>query len=147
MIQEFLKSCEENDLSSVRLLLLEGVNVNSRRGMTGLHYVVKENHYGELLELLLTQSGVNVNIYSKDKHTPLMVACEMGHVNIVRRLSQVPDIQYNCRDLNDRTALHQAVYRNKPRCVEVLRGAGASVDWNVRANTGDYPLTLAIHLG
>ena len=69
MIQEFLKSCEENDLSSVRLLLLEGVNVNSRRGMTGLHYVVKENHYGELLELLLTQSGVNVNIYCKNYFT------------------------------------------------------------------------------
>ena len=29
----------------------------------------------------------------------------------------------------------------------MLRGAGASVDWNVRSNDGYYPLTVAVLLG
>merc|ERR1711953_1014701 len=43
------------------------------------------------------------------------------------------------------TALYFAVDRNKPRCVEVLRGAG-DVDWNVR-NFGESPLTWAVKRG
>ena len=56
-------------------------------------------------------------------------------------------IEYNCRTVDGFTALHCAVIKNSPRCVEVLRGAGASVDWNVRRNDGWYPLTMAVEKG
>jgi len=148
----FLQSCQSNDLNKVRYILLLGADVNWRRddntglaGWAGLHWAAGRN-YGELLELLLTQTGVNVNITDSNNVTPLMFACALGHENIVRRLSQVVGIEYNCRTVDGLTALHVAVDTNNPRCVEVLRGAGASDDWNV-SNDGDYPLTQAVKDG
>ena len=141
----YLQACEENNNSLVRELLSSGADVNWRRdanGWSGLHFAARYN-YGELLELLLAQTGVDVNIRDNDNETPLMVACSWGRENIVRRLSQVTDIQLNTGGYRGWTALHCAVLENKPACVSVLRGV-AGVDWNVRNDFGDYPLTEAV---
>ena len=62
----------------VRELLAEGADVNWRDddddGWAGLHFAANHN-YGELLELLLAQTGVDVNIRTNHNTTPLMVAC------------------------------------------------------------------------
>ena len=139
----------------MRELLSKGADVNWRAdedededlvgGEAGLHFAADYN-YGELLELLLAQTGVNVNIRDNHNWTPLMFACARGHENIVRRLCQVPGIQLNTRDEGGCTALHWAVYQNKQACVAVLREV-AGVDWNVRDNAGDSPLTLAVYWG
>ena len=142
-----LGSCKRNDIHRVRHILLVGADVNwkDNEGRSGLHHAAR-NNYGDLLELLLTQTGVNVNITDRYNFTPLMVACAEGHENIVRRLCQAPGIELNRRNVVGITALHCAVTWNKPRCVEVLRGAG-DVDWNVRAVSGWYPLTRAVEDG
>ena len=60
----FISACKRNDLNTVRTLLFIGADVNWRDvndGWSGLHYSAREN-YWELLELLLIQTGVNVNI-------------------------------------------------------------------------------------
>merc|ERR1719195_398170 len=75
-----------------------------------------------------------------------MGACGGGHENIVRRLCEAPGIELNRRSVGGITALHNAVVSNKPRCVEVLRGAG-DVDWNIRTNYGYSPLTRAVEFG
>ena len=102
----------------VRELLSSGADVNWRDadGGAGLTFAAEHN-YGELLELLLAQTGVDVNIMDNDNMTPLMRACWEGHENIVRRLCQVTDIQLNTRDIVGWTALHTAVANNKPGCV------------------------------
>ena len=72
-------------------MLSSGVDVKCRTyadGCTGLHFAARHN-YGELLELLLAQTGVDVKIRTIYNFTPLMVACGWGHENIVRRLCQV----------------------------------------------------------
>ena len=76
-------------------------------GMSGLHMAAR-NNYGELLELLLAQNGVDVNIRTNINWTPLMVACGWGHENIVRRLCRVTDITLNSRDDYGFTALLMA---------------------------------------
>ena len=150
-MNKFLRACEKNDISIVSKLLSEGADVNWRTdddvGAAGLHFAARDN-YGELLELLLAQTGVNVNIRTNKNETPLMVACYYGHEKIVRRLCTVTDIQLNSRDDRGLTALHRAVDvdNNRPACVSVLRGV-AGVDWNVRNNYGKYPLTQAVHRG
>ena len=62
----FLRSCKKNDVSAARYFLSLGADVNWKGVWAGLHWAARDN-FRELLELLLTQSGVNVNIYSKDK--------------------------------------------------------------------------------
>jgi len=145
----FIGACERNELNKVRSLLIFNVDVNWRIDdydlRAGLHIAARHN-YGELLELLLAQTGVDVNIRNDPKATPLMLACGRGHENIVRRLCQVTGIQLNSRNDQGCTALHLAVVNNKPACVVVLRREGG-VDWNVRDVYGSSPLTLAVHFG
>ena len=87
----YFQACEENNHSLVRELLRSGANVNWRRdgdgGWSGLHFAAL-NNYGELLELLLAQTGVDVNIRNNRNRTPLMWACAAGHENMVWRLCQ-----------------------------------------------------------
>ena len=144
----FLSACERNDVNSVRHLLPHGADVNCRKdndGLSGLHIAARDN-YGDLLELLLNQTGVDVNITTKNSAKPLMLACFCGHDDIVRRLCQVTDIELNCRTLQNLTALHGAVVRNHLGCVKVLRDA-EGVDWNVREACGWYPLTWSVDRG
>ena len=91
MKEIFLKACQDNELNKVRSLLVFNVDVNWTRdddGWSGLNSAARRN-YGELLELLLAQTEVNVNMRDKYNWTPLMVACDWGHENIVRRLCTV----------------------------------------------------------
>ena len=133
MNNSYLKACEKNNCTVVRTLLFCGADVNWRRDANpGGLYIAARNNYGELLELLLAQTGVDVNIGGGDNinSTPMMIACALGRENIVRRLCQVPDIQLNMRDDRGATALTWAVSHNKPACVSVLREVADSVDWN-----------------
>ena len=59
----YSKACEENNLPLVRELLSKGADVNwsDATGWSGLHFAARDN-YEELLELLLAQTGVDVNI-------------------------------------------------------------------------------------
>ena len=95
----FLKACRENDLPKVQYCLALGADVNWRdedydEGWSGLSWAASEN-YGELLELLLAKTGVDVNIHNNNGWTPLVSACAWGHEKIVRRLAEVPGIQLN----------------------------------------------------
>lgn len=87
---------------------------------SGLHLAVNEEHE-EVVDLLLSQSGVEVNMADKYKRTALMVACRLGLDNMVRKLLRVDGVGLNCRSVDGRTALHYAVWENNPVCVEVLR--------------------------
>ena len=145
----FLKACEVGRPEEVRSLLLLGADVNWRRedtGWSGLHLSANNNNR-DVLDLLLSQPGVNVNISSHRRTTPLMVACFRGHADIVRRLRQVPGADLNCGDTDGWTAAHAAVYKQQPRCVEELRMAGAGLDWNTEDSHGRRPLTMAVELG
>ena len=76
----------------------------------GLHLSANSNNR-DILDLLLSQGGVNVNMSSYRKTTALMVACFRGHADIVRRLSQVSGIDLNFTDSDGWTACHAAVYK------------------------------------
>ena len=69
----FLQALQRNDVNKVRHILAIGANVNWKIdscGMSGLHFAAHHN-YGELLELLLSQPGVDVNITINNNGTPL----------------------------------------------------------------------------
>lgn len=114
-------------------------------GNSELQIAARDNHH-ELLELLLTEPGVNVNIRDENNRTPLMYACRAGHIKIVRSLCQVTGLDINCRDRDGWTALHEAVRRNDLACLEILREVPRT-DWNVITNSGGSALTMALLWG
>ena len=150
----FLKACDQGNLGLVRELLALGADVNWRgelenwqlhKGVSGLLLATRGGHE-DLLDLLLSQPGVEVNIKSDYSQTPLMVACLIGKENIVRRLLQVPGIQLNCQDNCTWSALHLAVVCGRSGCVQQLRGA-PGLDWNIKECSGLTPLLMAADLG
>ena len=131
----FLKSCEKNDLEKVRECLNQGVDVNTVsedrqvfQRSPGLA-IAAENNYPELLNLLLSQPGINVNLAWG--WTPLMYACAAGHHEIVRRLLQVPGINILHEDSDGDTALHEAALQGHSECLEELAKV-PGLDWNCR---------------
>ena len=168
--ESFFAACEENFLLEVQDMFNLGADVNWRdtKGWAGLHIAAAKN-YRRLLELLLAQTGVEVNINIRtddswhlllhndndswqwllhndnDSCTPLMIACQEGHQEILRRLIQIPGVQINGRD-KGRIPLYWAVEQDHPGCVSVLRElAMAAVDWNAKANAGNNSLTIAVY--
>ena len=100
----------------VDMVLAAGIDVNWSRelnGWSGLHYAAWYD-FGELLDLLLAQAGVDVNNTDINNLTPLMMACAKGHENVVRRLCLVSGIDICCREaVYGRNALHVAVSRDQ----------------------------------
>ena len=118
----FVAAWSMNDVNQVRSLLEAGADVNWRREQDGwscLYWAARHN-CPDLLVLLLAQRGLDVNIKDHLGRTPLMAACYHGHDGIARRLCQLPGVDLNSRDEHQFTALHFAVYRNKPACVQVV---------------------------
>ena len=84
--ERFLNACWDSDLVTVKDCLEMGVDVNTvseiyGHALSGLA-VAAFKDYPELLDLLLSQPGINVNLptrhsFISSEWTPLMFACQM----------------------------------------------------------------------
>ena len=159
----FLKSCAENDLEDVKDCLEEGVYVNtvgavesvrvpSEGGATWSGLTIAAwMDYRELLDLLLSQPGIDVNLPTKHyffngEFTPLMFACQFGSHKIVRRLLQVPGINILFKDSTNWTAQHGAAMAGYSKCLKELAKM-PGVEWNCQDNEGLSPLYVALNNG
>ena len=156
----FLKSCEKNDLEDVKNCLDAGVDVNTvseqdEEGFTatwsGLTIAAKKG-YPDLLALLLSQPGIDVNIQTNHYYyvcpdwTPLMFACHEDNHEIVKRLLQVPGVNINHKDDADWTAQHEAAAGGHSECLKELAKM-PGVEWNGVGPNGRTPLFEALHSG
>ena len=126
--KRFLKSCEENNLEEVEECLNQGVDVNtvSEDGKLSGLTIAAAHCNPQMLELLLSQPGIDVNLATTKSNTwmnslgnwtPLMVACRAYPTwrhEIVRRLVQVPGINITHKDSYRNTALHLAASEAPP---------------------------------
>ena len=144
----YLEVCEEGELEVLRYLLKQHANVNWRQDggllRSGLHHAVMKD-YGQLMDLLLSAPGVDVNIPAMSNITPLMMACSLGKDHLVRKLLQ-KGADLNLKDCNGDTGLHSAVDHNDLRCVEAL-GESAELDWNIKSGGGDSAVSMAVSGG
>ena len=139
----FLEYCQENNIEKVKFYLEYGANVNCKFSYSALHYAVKNNSE-DLLDLLLSQPGVDVNITSgRNRFTALTYACEQNRVNIVKRLCQVSEINPNIKTKFDDSALLIAIYDNNIECVKILRTV-SKTNWNMKNSDGEYPIIIAL---
>ena len=117
--------------------------MESSQSQSGLH-VCATNNNEELLDLLLSQPGVDVNIKCRrGGWTPLMIACRKGYANIVRRLCQVNEINPNITDKYGDTALFLALYTNHIECVKILRTV-PKTNWNMKNRDGQCPIIITL---
>ena len=94
---------------------------------------------------LLVEAGANVCVADEEENTCLMLASREGHIDTVRYLVSLPQMDVKQRDSEGNPALHVAVREKHAEVVQVLIDAGADV--NGRASDGDTPLFLAIRQG
>ena len=144
----FFESCIYEELEKVKACVTLGFDVNSEstdKKYTGL--VIAADHDAddlELLEYLLSCRGIDVNKESGG-YTPLMKACEKGNETIVKRLIQVPGIQFNHQGFNGCTAAYLAALHGNTECIKVLSTV-EEVDWNLKDKLlGMTPLTEALN--
>jgi ankyrin repeat protein len=86
--------------------------------------------------------AVNPNILGPKKKTPLLVACEKGHLRILRRLLQHPNIQVNSDFFSIGTLLHRFSYWPNPVIVQELL-LHHDIDIMAVNHIGEIPLHCA----
>lgn len=86
--------------------------------MSSLHQAAKSGNVSELKNHL---SDVNVNLTNEeDAATPLYLACENGHLDVVKTLLNTKGINVNLANKRDWTPLQVAAYYGYPQIVEQL---------------------------
>jgi ankyrin repeat protein len=142
----------DNDTTAVVQLLTRGVQVNCRDqcDWSALH-TASWNGSTHLTQLLLSSSA-DPNIQGPGSITPLCLASQQGHVDIVRLLVTAGATVRCEADIDGSqhvTPLHLAVSKGHLQVVKVLVETGADVEsvMSVRGVSGVTPLHLAAEAG
>jgi ankyrin repeat protein len=135
-------AAEHGQLGVVKLLVQRGANITATAfwGRTAVHYAALAGH-GEVVAFLLEQMGQAANRDDGDA-TLLMLACENGHVGVVRMLVTHTGAKgLEDRDLDGRTALRYAAAGGHGEVVAFLLEKGAQA--STRDDDNVTPLTMA----
>ena len=74
---------------------------------------------------VLIEAGGNVNQHNHKNQTPLNIASDKGHKEIVRLLLQQPNIDLNKKDDWNDSPLGGAIQKNHTEIIQLLKDAGA----------------------
>jgi ankyrin repeat protein/ppGpp synthetase/RelA/SpoT-type nucleotidyltranferase len=135
-------ACMDGDLRTVKRLLKDGVDVNTKNelGQTALHVASLKGH-DKVVEQLLKE-GIDVN--AKDDlpgRTALHVASSKGHDKVVEQLLLKEGIDVNAKDEDRWTALHVASSKGHDTVVERLL-----LKEGIDVNAKDKPGRMALHV-
>jgi ankyrin repeat protein len=139
-----LYGCEKGHLGVVRVLARhmggDGLKERYAGAKTVLHWAAFRGH--EEVVALLIGMGAQANSRDAFSKTPLMLACEKGHIGVVRMLPQHTGKEgLKEKDANGRTVLHWVVEKGYHEAVKILLLAGA--DPTITDNEGRTPRALA----
>ncbi|KAJ6231276.1 myotrophin [Anaeramoeba flamelloides] len=131
-----------------RLIKKKGVlviNQTKHSGYAALHYAVAYNKLDILKELLL-HKGIDLDILSDKKETPLLIAAKTGNFEISKLLIN-SGANLNLQDKRGFSPLHLLCSTNKPtiEIIKLFLERGASI--NIQTRTGCTPLHLAVKNG
>ena len=99
--QSLCVKCRDGRLEEIRVALEAGEDPNSTCG-TGRYrtclMIAVDNNRVEVVALLLSCDGINVNAKDVDNHTALHYACHQRHVACLSKLLDFPGVLLNERD-------------------------------------------------
>ena len=130
----------------VKCLIDHGADVSQKNfaNRTLLHYASEGGNLKVVELILSTSKGAQIDEEDNGHRTPLMLAAEKGHSDVLLCLID-HGANVNKKDCNERTALHYASKRGDLKVVELLLSVGAEID----VEDGDHctPLMLAAKRG
>ena len=91
----FLIACKNGEEPKVKAALVLGVDVNFKselRPETGLMLAIRGNHEG-VIDILLSNSKIQVNSSDKDRASPLALASSLGLASVVAKLGKKPTLK------------------------------------------------------
>ncbi len=122
-------------------------DVESRDQYNYYTLLIKASFYGQLeIARLLLEYGAGVNEQNKDGNTPLRVAAERGHSEVVKLLLETNKVDINRPDNRDRTALMFAARKGHLEVVKLLLETNKT-DINKRDEGGETALGDAVGFG
>lgn len=116
------------------------LNLSDEEGQTALHWAAR-NCCTEAVDVLLRQSGINIDVEDRRGFTPFLLAAKHGGVAVMSRLLQTKNV--NCYHLTHwyENALHFAADRDDNSLSYVLRYVK---NVNARSESGKTPLHNAV---
>jgi NAD-dependent SIR2 family protein deacetylase/ankyrin repeat protein len=82
------------------------INETAQGGQASIHAIATNGNTKICLKLL--KHGANINLQTDRKHTPLMIACSLGHIDIVKLLLLHNANPMLC-DIDNKTCLHYSI--------------------------------------
>uniref|UniRef100_A0A8C9NVQ1 Ankyrin 1 n=1 Tax=Serinus canaria TaxID=9135 RepID=A0A8C9NVQ1_SERCA len=130
----FLRAARSGNLDKALDHLRNGVDINTCNQVGETHRASAQENHLEVVKFLL-ENGANQNV---DGFTPLAVALQQGHENVVAHL-----INYGTKGKVRLPALHIAARNDDTRTAAVLLQNDPNAD--VLSKTGFTPLHIAAH--
>lgn len=125
-----VSSARFGDLATLKTLLNQGANINSRNGFgkTSLHLAAQQGYTNMVKELL--KRGAFVNPRDRFGMTPLHLAVMQEHANIVKELLKA-GAKAEYRNINGRSNAFTMTTNSKTRkALNFAKAARAATKWN-----------------
>jgi len=128
-----------------KFLPFQRMEQEGRTNFTALHFAARMGSR-EIVDLLFREPGIKINVQDDEGCTPLHIAAEAGHVNVVERfLGQDPClIDLTSQNSNSFTPLDFAIYKGHVAVVKVLLEFTSESDLTRKNNcSGNTTLHIA----
>lgn len=97
--QNLINSCYNGKVDEVKVLLSQGADINTRdlkANKTPLLAAITTDNL-KILDLLI-ENNVDINAVDKENVSPLMLACNLGKYDAIKKLLSQEDIQVNVQE-------------------------------------------------
>ena len=116
------RACQNHYSVIVRLLTKKGcdINLKNKRNSAPIHQAYSySRNYLDIVEFFINQQQCDLNIQDEDMNTPLHIACNKGHFEIARLLTE-KGCDINLKNKQDNTPIKVAYIKGHLRLVLFL---------------------------